>query len=70
MGEASGIHVREVIDFNRAMILIRTGFDRDLSLAGRVMVRAKNGCIIQKLVRIDRPSRILTLIRAQLNRAG
>lgn len=32
------------------------GFDRDLGVAGRVMVRAKDGSIQQKLVKVDRPS--------------
>ena len=33
-----------------------TWFDRDLGVAGRVMVRGANGSITQKLVHIDRPS--------------
>jgi aspartyl aminopeptidase len=33
-----------------------TWFDRDLGVAGRVMVRDSNGSIMQKLVHIDRPS--------------
>jgi aspartyl aminopeptidase len=33
-----------------------TWFDRDLGVAGRVMVRGANGSIMQKLVHIDRPS--------------
>ncbi len=33
-----------------------TGFDRDLSMAGRAMVKDKNGRYIQKLVKIERPS--------------
>lgn len=32
------------------------GFDRDLSIAGRVIVKVKNGDFVQKLVKIDRPS--------------
>lgn len=32
------------------------GFDRDLSIAGRVLVKVKNGEFVQKLVKIDRPS--------------
>lgn len=32
------------------------GFDRDLGVAGRVMVRDSNGSIVQKLVKVDRPS--------------
>lgn len=33
-----------------------TGFDRDLSIAGRAMVKDNKGQFIQKLVKIDRPS--------------
>jgi aspartyl aminopeptidase len=36
--------------------LWHTWFDRDLGVAGRVMVRGENGSIMQKLVHIDRPS--------------
>ncbi|TQB74777.1 hypothetical protein MPDQ_004219 [Monascus purpureus] len=32
-----------------------TWFDRDLGVAGRVMVRTSDGSIVQKLVKIDRP---------------
>lgn len=32
------------------------GFDRDLSIAGRAMVKASDGRIMQKLVKVDRPS--------------
>lgn len=35
---------------------IFVGFDRDLGVAGRVMTRASDGSIVQKLVKIDRPS--------------
>ena len=31
------------------------GFDRDLSIAGRAMVKTANGNICQKLVKIERP---------------
>ena len=34
-----------------------TGFDRDLGIAGRVMVRESNGSIVQRLIKIDRPSK-------------
>jgi aspartyl aminopeptidase len=37
--------------------LWHTWFDRDLGLAGRVMVRGANGSVMQKLVHIDKPSR-------------
>lgn len=33
-----------------------SGFDRDLGVAGRVMTRASDGSIVQKLVKVDRPS--------------
>jgi aspartyl aminopeptidase len=36
--------------------LWHTWFDRDLGVAGRVMVRDANRSIVQKLVHIDRPS--------------
>lgn len=39
------------------LLNIRLGFDRDLSLAGRVMVKNEGGDFIQRLVRIDKPSR-------------
>jgi aspartyl aminopeptidase len=32
------------------------GFDRDLGIAGRAMIRKKDNCISQELVHIDRPS--------------
>ncbi len=35
------------------------GFDRDLSMAGRAMVKDKNGRYVQKLVKIERPSTTL-----------
>ena len=33
------------------------GFDRDLGVAGRAMVRTEDGSIVQKLLKIDRPSK-------------
>ena len=38
------------------LILNMLGFDRDLSIAGRAMVRNGKGDIVQRLVKIDRPS--------------
>jgi len=37
--------------------LWHTWFDRDLGIAGRVMVRGSEGNITQKLVHIDKPSK-------------
>lgn len=34
-----------------------TGFDRDLSMAGRVMVKDGNGRFVQKLFKIEQPSK-------------
>lgn len=39
--------------------LWHTWFDRDLGIAGRVMVRGSNGGIHQKLVHIDKPSKLI-----------
>ena len=36
--------------------LWHTWFDRDLSVAGRAMVRTAQGTIVQRLVKINRPS--------------
>ena len=33
------------------------GFDRDLSIAGRAMVRTTSGDFVQRLIRVDRPSK-------------
>ena len=33
-----------------------TGFDRDLSMAGRVIIKDENNHFVQKLVKIERPS--------------
>lgn len=35
------------------------GFDRDLGVAGRAMVRTEDGSIVQKLIKIDRPSMLI-----------
>ena len=42
--------------------LWHTWFDRDLSIAGRVMVRSKEGHFAQRLIKIDRPSMYPVLI--------
>ena len=33
-----------------------TGFDRDLSIAGRAMIERTDGTFVQELIKIDRPS--------------
>ena len=37
-------------------LMLSTGFDRDLSMAGRVMVKDKDGRFVQKLAKIEKPS--------------
>lgn len=37
-------------------LLTVLGFDRDLGVAGRAMVRTGDGSIAQRLLKIDRPS--------------
>lgn len=44
------------IDFD--LTNIYAGFDRDLGVAGRAMVRTSDGAIVQKLLKIDRPSMV------------
>lgn len=54
--EVFGILVSRLCERGVGPKLTYTGFDRDLGVAGRVMVRAKDGSIQQKLVKVDRPS--------------
>lgn len=35
------------------------GFDRDLSMAGRAIVKDRDGKFVQKLVKIERPSIVI-----------
>ena len=60
MEEAYGTPVRgndrRELPLKRKCLTHRLGFDRDLSIAGRVMVKIKDGSIGQRLVKIDRPS--------------
>lgn len=44
------------------------GFDRDLSIAGRAMVRQSNGNIVSKLIRIDQPILRIPTLAIHLDR--
>lgn len=57
MEEVSGTRVSKLCERGMEPQLTLIGFDRDLGVAGRVMVRANDGSIQQKLVKVDRPSR-------------
>ncbi|MCJ1343424.1 hypothetical protein MMC31_001617 [Peltigera leucophlebia] len=48
--------------------LWHTWFDRDLSIAGRAMVRLENGDFVQKLVKIDRPILRIPTLAIHLDR--
>lgn len=48
--------------------LWHTWFDRDLGIAGRVMVRGKDGTIMQKLVHIDKPILRIPTLAVHLDR--
>lgn len=58
MAEGCGIHVwsLESRDDGRGTNEQIKGFDRDLSIAGRAMIKDGKGNFVQKLVKIDRPS--------------
>ena len=48
--------------------LWHTWFDRDLSLAGRCLVKGEDGCIVPKLVKIDRPLLRIPTLAIHLDR--
>lgn len=43
-------------DVSKAELMGGIGFDRDLSIAGRAMVKTAKGDYVQKLVKVERPS--------------
>ncbi|XP_024381108.1 probable aspartyl aminopeptidase isoform X3 [Physcomitrium patens] len=48
--------------------LWHTWFDRDLSVAGRVLLRKKNGTIVQGLIKVDRPIMRIPTLAIHLDR--
>ncbi|KAK5191288.1 hypothetical protein LTR99_001672 [Exophiala xenobiotica] len=48
--------------------LWHTWFDRDLGIAGRAMVRGKDGNVVQKLVRVDKPILRIPTLAVHLDR--
>lgn len=50
--------------------LWHTWFDRDLSVAGRVIVRASDGSFLHKLVKVKRPLLRVPTLAIHLNRSS
>ena len=48
--------------------LWHTWFDRDLGIAGRVMAKASDGCLVQKLIKVDRPVLRIPSLAVHLDR--
>lgn len=48
--------------------LWHTWFDRDLTVAGRVILKADDGCFLQKLVKIRRPLMRVPTLAIHLDR--
>jgi len=62
-----GLHICEADDGSKGG-LWHTWFDRDLSIAGRAMVREKGGNIVSKLIKVDDPILRIPTLAVHLDR--